>query len=209
MSSSDLYNELDNALVVAGTKPAAAWRNHVGWPLKAVTMGLGGGVLNVTIHPDGTYTPNEPNDPDGVKAIIIPVWDGPAPGKPEDIIDLAAWVPSKGMTFTRYALADLLGEWAIWNCTCLPPLPNRLTVFSDPRQWALAAVWNGPGERGGHGIVILDWSKTFSRLGHLVGGVEFIVPDLATGHHLRKGLLPPSPPHPTIFINTHLSEAAE
>ncbi|ARJ65162.1 hypothetical protein WV31_05555 [Magnetospirillum sp. ME-1] len=208
MSGGDLYNELDNALVVAGTKQAAAWRNHVGWPLKAVTMGLGGGVSNVTVDSDGNYTPNDPNDPNGVKAIIAPVWAGPAPGKPEDIIDLAAWVPSTGKTFTRCGLADLLGEWAIWNCTCLPVTPNRLMVFRDPCQWAQAAVWIGPGERGGHGIVIIDWSRTYSRLSCLAGIVDFVITDIGIGQQLRSALEPPPRPIPRILFAVDYGRAA-
>jgi hypothetical protein len=209
VSSSDLFCELDDAIIQAQSHAVRSWRERVGWPIKAVAMGLGGGVSKVITHPDGTYTPTEPNDPDGDTAIIAPIWDGPAPGHPEDIIDLAAWVPSFNQTFTRCGLADLLGEWAIWNCTCIPSTPNRLMVFSDILQWAKAAVWNGPGERGSQGIVILDAKRAYARLRVFVGSVEFMVADLGTGQRLRNGLLPPDHPRPKIFITSRPSEAAE
>lgn len=197
----ELWDEFEEACQRAQSPQARAWRDRY-WPPHAPAQGLGGGVTRITPARDGTYLP----DPDGqLPAIIIPAWRFQAPGRPDDLIDLLAWVPTTGALLTRRGIADVLGVEALARCTPLMGITDPLVIFSDPGAWAAAHSWDN---RGDHGIVVIRWDRVRSMLGHLVGTTEFVVPDLATGRRLRKALTRPDPAHPKILVTTSANEAA-
>jgi len=188
----DLWSEYDTALTFAQRPQVKSWRDRW-WPRSAPLQGLGGGVARIEPAHDGTYTPN----PDGpLPAILCPAWRDQAPGFPEDLFDLVAWVPTTGAMFSRFGLADVLGTAALDRATPLMGFADPLVIFSDPGAWARAHTWD---DRGNHGVVIVDWSRVRAVLGPLVGVAEFIVPDLATGRRLRSALQTP-PPSSRIMI---------
>jgi hypothetical protein len=208
MSGIDLFEELDAAVVRAQAPAARAWRQAQGFPRHAALMGLGGGVGRIEPAVDGSFSPVADGEPGGWPAILFPAWVGPAPGFPEEVFDIVAWVPSQGRTYTRLGLADLMGEWALWQCECIPEPPATLRIYPDPVAWAAAGEWDGPCARGGQGIVVLDWGRARSRLAPLVGDVRFIVDDVATGRRVRDLLTPPPPPTPIILVADRQSEGA-
>ncbi|MGE5546495.1 MAG: hypothetical protein ACM33T_06340 [Solirubrobacterales bacterium] len=165
-----------------------AWRARQGWPRTATLMGLGGACQRIHAHRvSQLYTPD---DTGPLAAILVPVWSGPAPGRPEDLVDLLAWVPSTGDLLTRWGLADVLGLEAVYQAGPCMGVNRPLRVFRDPGAWARAAVWDGPEGRGAHGVVVINWAGVAAALGHLVGMVDFIADDLATARRLRDALMP-------------------
>jgi len=195
-----LWAELRAASDCAQNPRVKAWRDAQGFTRIAAAMGFGGGCTRIVPQPDGTYRPAEPGEPGGLPAILFYVWEGQAPGRPETLLDLAAWVPQQRRVFTRLGLADVLGEWALWGLECLPTDSRQLRVFRDPIEWAAAGVWEGPGERGGHGVCILDWNRAAARLRQFVNSIDFITSDIETGRRLREALTPPPPPCPSILV---------
>lgn len=189
-----LFAELDDAIVRAQTPAARAWRQRMGWPRTAALQGVGGGVSRISVHPGGYY---EPNEDTGIPAIIIPCWPGPAPGYPDDIIDLLAWVPSSGNLYTRCGVADVLGEEAIYQAQPCMGKSRPLVVFSDPGAWARAHTWD---DQGDHGIVVINWDRVAAAMGHLIGVTDIVAPDIATGQRLRDALRPPPPPRARILV---------
>jgi len=173
----------------------------MGWPRSAALQGIGGGVARITVHPGGLY---EPSEEGGVPAIIIPCWPGQAPGQPEDLVDLLAWVPSSGNLYTRCGVADVLGEEAIRQAEPCMGMTRPLTIFADPGSWARAHTWD---DRGDHGIVVINWQRARASLGHLTGITDFHVPDVLTGQRLREALKPPPPPRLRILVSAEEAEA--
>ncbi|MGE5548419.1 MAG: hypothetical protein ACM33T_16055 [Solirubrobacterales bacterium] len=193
MTDRDLFAEYDDAIVRAQVASARAWRERMGWPRSAALQGIGGGVAR--INPHGKFY--EPSDIGGVAAIIIPAWSGTAPGFPEDVADLVAWVPTTDQVFVRLGVADLLGEEAVRRCEPCMGITRPLRIYSDPGSWARAHTWN---DRGDHGVVVLDWARAQAALGHLVGAVEFIADNLSLGQRLRAALQPPAMPKAAILV---------
>lgn len=201
-STLTLWAEYDDAICRAQAPEARAWRERMGWPRRATLMGLGGGVARIIPHAHGLYTPAE----DGpTAAILVPCWDGPAPGRPENLIDLLAWCPTSGNIYTRRGLVDVLGEEAVRRSEPCMGISMPLTIYPDPGAWAQAADWE---DEGAHGVVILDWSRARSMLGHLIGVCEFIVPDVATGQRLRAALQAPASKKPRILVQHSQQGAA-
>lgn len=201
MDARTLAAEYHAAVCRSQPPKARAWREAQGFPRHAAAMGLGGGVCRVSIDASGTYQPLPEAEGGGVPAILFPVWSGPAPGfRPEDMLDVVAYVPSLDESFTRRGLADVLGEWAVSGCECLPVKPAALHVYRSPVAWAAGGVWDGPHSHGGHGISVIDWTRVRSRLGHLVGAVDFEVDDIDTGRRLRAALDPPPSHRPRILV---------
>jgi hypothetical protein len=93
----DLFAEFDASICRSGAPAAQAWREAKGWPRSAALQGIGGGLARIAFTSDGLY---EPSDREGVgtPAIIIPCWAGEAPGRPDEPVDLLAWVPGGGLT---------------------------------------------------------------------------------------------------------------
>lgn len=186
-----LFREYVAYLDRAAAPLARQWRASQGWPRSATLMGLGGGVARVQIAEDGTF---EPAEGGGHPAIILPAWAGPAPGRFNNLVDLVAWLPASGQMFTRRRVADLLGEWALLKADCLSNEGHSLMVYRDPGEWARAATWE---DRGGHGVVIVNWQCARDRLGHLK---NLIAPDITTGRRLREATAPAPQPRPSIFV---------
>lgn len=189
-----LWAEYDAAIARAQTPATRIWRERMGWPRRAALMGLGGGVSRILPHVGGLFTPCEDGS---AAAIIIPAWLGPAPGRPGDLYDLIAWVPTSGSIYTRRGLADILGDWAIIQAEPCMGIPGRIEIFPDPGAWARAATWD---DQGGHGVVVLDWNRARARLGHLAGVCDFVCPDIGTGQRLRRALQPSPEPKAHILI---------
>jgi hypothetical protein len=179
LDSFDLFEEYDAAIRRAGSPEARAWREPF-FPRSAVLMGLGGSLARINTDRSGRY---EPTDEGGHPAILCPIWEGPAPGRPEDLIDLVAWVPKTNRMFSRLGHAEVIGEYAL-----LPPIWDPVRVFPDPGAWARAATWD---DNGGHGIVVVRWDRVWHRLGGLP---SIVVDDIALGQRLREALKPPPPP---------------
>lgn len=188
-----LFTEYDDSITRAQHPKAREWRTRMGWPRSAAIQGIGGGVAR--INPHGTLY--EPSPEGTLHAIIIPCWDGPAPGQPEDIADLLAWVPSTGQTFTRRGVADVLGAEAIRQSEPCMGATRPLVIYSNPGAWARGHTWDNAGD---HGVVILNWLRVRATLGHLVGVVEFIAPDINTGRKLRDALQPKNVAAPRIMV---------
>ena len=201
-ASVSLLHEYDSAIARAQEPAARLWRERMGWPRRAATMGLGGGVQRILPHADGLYTPC---DDGSVAAIIIPVWSGAAPGSPDDLVDLAAWVPTSGNIYTRRGLPDVLGEWSISLAEPCMGVARPLAVFADPGAWARTATWD---DQGGHGIVFIDWSRARSILGHLIGVVDFVCDSIITGQRLRAALAPPPTRKARILVHQDAQRGA-
>ncbi len=203
----DLLAEYDAAICRAQTPEARAWRERQGWPRVAVLQGLGGGVARIACAGDGTY---EPTDREGVgtPAILIPAWDGPAPGRRADLLDVIAWTPGNGQLIPRLGVADVIGAWAIHIAGRCMGESRPLRVFSDPRRWAAAAQWDGEDSRGGHGVLIVNWAEARGSLWHLVGNAEFVADDLLTGRRLKNALQPPKLPAARILVRADTTEVA-
>lgn len=203
--SRELFTEYDAAMARTQAPEIRAWRERQGWPRSATLMGLGGACCRIIIHAaSGMYTPAEDG---GAAAILIPVWPGQAPGRPEDLVDLLAWVPATGALLSRWGLADVLGMEAIEQAgPCLGA--GTLHVFSDPGAWARAATWEGPASRGAQGIVIARWDRVKARVGHLTGAADFVCDSLALARRLRAALEPDKPALPRILVSASQMESA-
>lgn len=192
---SALCEEYWRSLDLAATHKGHAWLRRNGWPLGALTQGIGGGLLRIEPHAS-TY---DLGDGTGIPAIICPCWNGPAPGHPEDIIDLVAWCPSLDRMFTRRGVAAVLGEEAIRKSEPMMASTRPLVIYRNPLEWAKGHTWNDAGD---HGIVIVDWEQVRRALGHLKGAVEMLVPTIDLGRKLRIALHQPSPPPPRILVSS-------
>ncbi len=188
MRDADLWLEFMLATMAAGHSPKAkAWREPY-WPRRVSCLGLGGGLQRIIPDADGTYCPT---DHGGMPAIIAPVWEGSGPGHEDELIDLAAWVPTHNLIFTRLGIAEVLGEHAVFSAEHpLSDRPEPLRVYPAPGAWARDARRH---TRGAHGVVVIDWSAAWRRLGHLT---TVVATDLPTARKLRDALQPPPAPLP-------------
>ena len=196
-----LFAEYDAAICRAQTPEARAWRGAQGWPRSAVLMGLGGGLARIAFAGNGGY---EPCDREGVgtPAVIIPAWPGPAPGQPDELLDLVAWVPSTGALFTRCGLVDVISEEAIRASEPIGGDGGRpLRIFSSPAAWAAAATWDGPDSHGAHGVLVVRWDGVRAALGPLACTVPLVTDSVDTGRRLRAALEPPVTPRPSILVD--------
>src|SRR5262249_23695359 len=161
----------------------------------AFLVGHGGGVATVVEIGDGRYRPAVAGE-GGALAIIVACRDMPAPGQPDDIYDLVAWLPDKRRILLRHGIATLIRGAAVHESLIVVGGSQPLHVFTDLRAWASAVAW----ERREPGIFIIDWSAARTELGFLVGTTPFIVDDVHTGRRLRDALRPKSSTQPEIFV---------
>lgn len=179
--SATLRAELLAALAAADRLPPSARRRlhalvgHVGQRLDV------GGIGVHAISPDIKSALFELAE-SGPQAVILPLRSGPN-SHDVPLEDLAAWFPREGIVLTRLG-SPVLG-WA-HNDPIAPDGPVR--VYADPGAWARS---------NGIGVVILDWSKAWSELGHL----SALTADSVTlGQRLEKALLPPKSHRPRLFV---------
>lgn len=138
----DLYEEYCGA-VRSTTEAQVRWALARGVPPGILAEAPGPfAFMRVRTSPDGTFCP----DPGGVGALLVPVTEYVSFWSPDEIYDIAAWVPTEpGRTYTRRLDAWALGRERL----------DRAVATGEPlRVNANPLTWLADGRRG---IVILDW----------------------------------------------------
>ncbi len=178
--------ELLDALARADALPPTAKARHrdlvglVGHRLNVGGVGVSPIVADTTT---GTYQPF----PGGaLMALIVPVREAPN-DRSVPLLDLLAWLPRTGEIFTRLGNADILG-WQ--HVEPLPP-DGPVRVHTTPGTWCRS---------GGDGVVVIDWRRCRSQLGHL-SAVAVDADAMDLGRRLDAALKPPPGHRPEVLVN--------